>query len=72
MGAVVVLTWGKNELEGGAGVGCDHVQLGGQPAPGASYSLGSAFFEGACSVGVDLDRGAVQPQDLYVDDALVL
>ena len=29
MGCVVVLAWGKSEEDGGAGVGCDHVDFGG-------------------------------------------
>lgn len=61
MRRVMVLTWGKSEEDGGAGVGCDRMDFGGQPTSGASDGLGAAFGEGACSVGMDLDRRGVQP-----------
>ena len=46
--------------------------LGGETASGASDGLGSPVLAGAGGVGVDLDRGAVESQDVEVDDLFLL
>ena len=61
MGTIVVLAWGKSVYDRGAGVGCDHVDFGGYPSPGASDSVGASLGEGATPVGMDFGCGAVQP-----------
>ena len=72
MRSIMVLAWGNSVEDRGSGVGGDHVELGGQTAPGASDGLGSTRLASAGGVGVDLDRGAVESEDVEVDELFLL